>query len=112
MKKDTSWGGESVVGYYQQHVILPHLTRLVAPKKGEHIVDLGCGEGYFTKKFAHDGAKVTGVDISKELIAKAKESKNSNEEYYVGSAENLKHITDHVADKVTIILAIQNMNNV
>jgi ubiquinone/menaquinone biosynthesis C-methylase UbiE len=111
MKKDTSWGSESVVGYYQKNVILPHLT-LVAPKKGEMIVDLGCGEGYFAKKFAHDGASIIGVDVSKYLIDKAKESKNSNEEYYVGSAENLKHITDHVADKVTIILAIQNMNNV
>jgi ubiquinone/menaquinone biosynthesis C-methylase UbiE len=112
MKKDTSWGKESVVGYYQKNVILPHLTRLVAPKKGELIVDLGCGEGYFSKKFAHDGAQIIGIELSKELVAKAKESKNSNEEYYVGSAENLKMLTDTFVDKVTIILAIQNMNNV
>ncbi len=111
MKKDTSWGKESVVGHYQQKIILPNLTRLIAPKNGEMILDLGCGEGYFAKKFAHDGARIIGVDASKELIEKAKESKNSNEEYYVGSAEKLKMIKDKIADKITLILAIQNMNN-
>ncbi len=111
MKKSTSWGGESVVGHYQQHVILPNLTRLIAPKKGELIVDLGCGEGFFAKKFAHDGAQVIGFDVSKELIEKAKETAGKNEEYHVGSAERLPLLKNSAADKITIILAIQNMDN-
>ncbi len=111
MKKDTSWGAESVVGHYQQKVILPNLTRLVAVKKGELVLDLGCGEGYFAKRFARDGARIIGVDNSKDLIEKAKESKNSNEEYYVGSADKLKMVHDASVDKITIILAFQNMDN-
>ena len=111
MKKDTSWGAESVVGHYQQKVILPNLTRLVAVKKGELVLDLGCGEGYFAKRFARDGARIIGVDNSKDLIEKAKESKNSNEEYYVGSADKLKMVRDASVDKITIILAFQNMDN-
>src|SRR3989344_5804116 len=111
MKKSTSWGEESVVGHYQQKVILPNLTRLVAPKKGELIIDLGCGEGYFAKKFAHDGANVIGFDISKELIAKARKTAGKNEEYHAGSADDLSLLKNSSADKITIILAIQNMNN-
>src|SRR3989344_1131193 len=111
MKQTTSWGEESVVGHYQQKVILPNLTRLVAPKKGEVILDLGCGEGYFAKKFAHDGARVIGVDNSKKLIALAQKNAGPNEEYHVWSADDLHSLKDGGVDKITIILAIQNMDN-
>lgn len=111
MKKDTSWGGESVVGHYQQKVILPNLTRLVAPKKGEVILDIGCGEGYFAKKFAGDGARVIGVDSSKRLITLAQKTAGKNEEYHAWSADELPSLKDASVDKITVILAAQNMDN-
>jgi trans-aconitate methyltransferase len=48
----------------------------LAPKEGEHILDVGCGTGTLTEKIAEAGAVVTGIDASQEMIAKAKQAYN------------------------------------
>ncbi len=111
MKKDTGWGEEAVVGYYQKEVILPNLHRLVAPEKDEVILDLGCGEGFFAKKFARSGAEIIGVDVSKKLIAAAQRTAGKNEKYHVGSAADLAFIRNSSVDKILFILSLQNMDN-
>lgn len=50
------------------------LVELLAPKAGEHILDLGCGTGQLTEKIAESGAFVQGIDSSLSMITKA----NSN----------------------------------
>lgn len=44
---------------------------LLNAQPGEHILDLGCGDGALTTKIAATGAKVTGVDSSPGMIAAA-----------------------------------------
>jgi trans-aconitate methyltransferase len=44
---------------------------LLAPRAGERILDLGCGDGVLTEKIAAAGASVTGVDASADMIAAA-----------------------------------------
>lgn len=44
----------------------------LAPRPGERILDLGCGDGVLTGELARRGAIVTGVDISEELLAAAR----------------------------------------
>jgi trans-aconitate methyltransferase len=45
---------------------------LLAPKAGEHILDLGCGDGVLTKKIVDMGSEVVGVDSSPEFVAAAR----------------------------------------
>jgi trans-aconitate methyltransferase len=48
------------------------VVNLLAPRAGERILDLGCGDGPLTKKLADFGCQVVGVDASQEMIAAAK----------------------------------------
>jgi SAM-dependent methyltransferase len=45
---------------------------LLAPKAGERILDVGCGDGALTAKIAQRGAAVIGIDSSPEFIAAAR----------------------------------------
>src|ERR1700734_4086573 len=45
---------------------------LLAPKPGEKILDLGCGDGVLTKKLAHLGCEVVAVDSSVPQIEAAR----------------------------------------
>src|SRR3977135_1968824 len=45
---------------------------LLAPKPGERILDLGCGDGELTVKLVEHGCNVVGIDSSREQIAGAK----------------------------------------
>jgi trans-aconitate 2-methyltransferase len=45
---------------------------LLAPRKGERILDLGCGSGQLTAAIADAGADVIGLDSSPEMLAEAR----------------------------------------
>ena len=47
------------------------VLELLAPRPGERILDLGCGDGALTEVLARD-ARVTGVDASAEQVAAAR----------------------------------------
>jgi SAM-dependent methyltransferase len=47
------------------------VVELLAPRAGERILDLGCGDGALTRKLAELGCTVVGVDASQEMIAAA-----------------------------------------
>ena len=116
----TSWGNVadwydnllSEDDTYQSKVILPNLMRLADPKKGETILDLACGQGFFSRALSESGAQVIGVDISKELIEKAKKEKekgNVGVEYFIAPSHELTMIAIATLDKIIIVLALQNI---
>jgi ubiquinone/menaquinone biosynthesis C-methylase UbiE len=85
--------------------------RLLRPKEGMQIIDIGCGEGFFSRAFAEAGADVFGVDLSKELIAFATEKRAPRTRFAVASADKLTGVPDNTYDAAIIILAIQNMRD-
>ncbi|KKW42559.1 MAG: Methyltransferase type 11 [Candidatus Magasanikbacteria bacterium GW2011_GWA2_56_11] len=120
MKKDTSW--EEVAGWYGElveetadtyhsQVILPHLLRLLPPKRGERWLDIGCGTGFFTRAMANSGALITGIDASREMIAQARTRGDKNADYRLASADKLTMFAAGTFDTVTIILALQNIED-
>ena len=48
------------------------VLELLAPKPGEHILDLGCGDGALTEKIAAAGATVVAVDAAPDMVAAAR----------------------------------------
>ena len=49
------------------------LVETLQPQAGERILDLGCGDGFLTRKLAESGATLVGVDASLQMVAAAKE---------------------------------------
>ncbi|WP_457746952.1 class I SAM-dependent methyltransferase [Sulfurimonas sp.] len=49
------------------------VVKLLNPKKGEDILDLGCGDGSLAIEIKKYGAKVIGIDLSADMISKSRE---------------------------------------
>ena len=115
--KSASWGGvahwyDTLLAdddTYQARVILPNILRAMAIKKGEKVLDLACGQGFFTRAFFAEGADATGVDIGKQLILIAKKESPKDIKYFPHSAEDLSLFEDASFEKIAIVLAIQNI---
>lgn len=74
------------------------------------ILDLGCGEGYYTRglKEVFNQDTVYGLDISKEAINMA--TKYTKDIYWlVGNSKNLP-IVDHSLDFITALFTVVNQN--
>ena len=106
------WYDEHLEGTdtYQAKVIAPNLLRMLTPKKGEIILDLACGQGYFSRLVSGAGVSVTGVDLSGVLIGKAKE-KSSDIAYIIAPANDTK-LKKESFDKVFTVLAFENIKEV
>jgi trans-aconitate methyltransferase len=50
------------------------VVELLDPKRGERILDLGCGSGQLTARIAEAGAMVEGIDQSPDMIAQARKN--------------------------------------
>jgi 2-polyprenyl-3-methyl-5-hydroxy-6-metoxy-1,4-benzoquinol methylase len=51
---------------------LARLVRFAALPPGAHVLDAGCGPGLVAEAFLEAGCRVTGVDLSAEMIARAR----------------------------------------
>ncbi len=118
-KTPTSWGKEAE--WYNEHltkddtyhaqVVLPNVLRVVDPKKGLKVLEIGCGEGYFSRELAKKGAEVLASDISAELIEIGKK-KGGNVTYRVSNAEDLSWVEEGKYDVALAVLTIQNMEKI
>lgn len=73
MTTDTRWEAQ---GYKHHAGFVPELgmpvVDLLAPRPGERILDLGCGEGTLTERLVSAGCSVVGVDSSPDFVASAR----------------------------------------
>ena len=57
---------------FHRRLIEPSVLHLLALRDGESILDVGCGNGALARRLAEEGAQVTAVDFSEEMIRLAK----------------------------------------
>ena len=66
------------------------LTELLAPEKGETLLDIGCGTGYFTRRLAREcGLSVAGLDPDPAWLRFAADRAVAGERFVAGSGARL-----------------------
>lgn len=120
INKDTSWGGvaewyngllEGDADSYQSKVVMPNVLRVLDPKPNMKVLDMACGQGYFSRAFRRSGAEVSACDISPELVDFAKSHQEKDIAYEVAPSDKTS-FASKTFDAVVIILAIQNIERV
>lgn len=98
--------------YNHKTYINPVIMEILGEAKNKKILDLACGQGYFSKILADEGAKVTGVDISEKLIEIAKQKYNkSNLNFLIRDGSNLEGIENDSFDIVIINMALHDIRH-
>ena len=96
---------------YHREVVLPGVLRLLAPKSGETMLDIACGQGVLARMLFERGVKVVGIDAARSLVAAAKQRSGPSIEYDVGDVRELQKIVPEAHfDAAACVLAIQNIH--
>ena len=118
-RNDTSW--ENSAQWYDrligergselyQSVVLPGAIELLNPQRGEQVLDIGCGQGVFSRALATKGCQVTGIDAAATLVKKAKEYPSRTPVKYLHRDAAALHGLGPF-DAISAILCIQNMQH-
>ena len=70
------WGWGTLAGQHRAQRRADLLIKATDMNKNSTILEIGCGTGMFTQMFARTNAQITAVDISPELIERAKKRVN------------------------------------
>ena len=81
------------------------LIYLLQPAPGASLLDVGCGTGYFSRRFAAAGLRVTGIDPDRAAIGFAREQDTGTVSYLIGSANALP-FPDQAFDYCTAITSL------
>lgn len=106
---------ESGKDYYRHEIHGPAMLAVCEPLLGRHVLDLGCGQGYFTRQLAQCGAQAVGVDISEELLGFAREHEAEEQlgiDYRLMNASDVHlHFAAGSFDLVTACFSLHDMAN-
>jgi SAM-dependent methyltransferase len=67
----------------EAQAFVQNLINYLQPLPGSRMLDIACGEGRYAVQLAEQGYDVTGIDISRISIEKAKAHENDNLHFYV-----------------------------
>ena len=104
-EKQERWS-QSEIGREVQRLQMDLTRRLIRPRRGERLLDVGCGTGQYMSMFKQDGLDVTGLDPSPAMLKAAEERLGTREGLYNGRAENLP-FEDNEFDLVIMITSLE-----
>jgi ubiquinone/menaquinone biosynthesis C-methylase UbiE len=107
------WAEEVRSGFdfYRELYTLPAFLDFMPDIAGQRVVDLGCGEGSNTRRFAQLGGRMSGIDLSPEMIdhARRKEAEEPfGITYEIGSFSELSPFADEQFDGALSTMALMD----
>jgi len=97
------------LGAFVDEVETKLVLSLFKPTEGMKILDVGCGTGNFSIKLAEMGFEVIGIDISEDMLAKARKKANEkglNIQFRIMDVYNLD-FSDNTFDGVLSMAAFE-----
>jgi len=109
-----TWANDVRKGYdtYRHLFNNPAFFEFCGSLAGLDVLDVGCGEGYNTRLHARRGARVTGVDISAEMIRLAREQEEAEPlgiRFALASGSDLSLFEDERFDAAVSTMAMMDM---
>jgi ubiquinone/menaquinone biosynthesis C-methylase UbiE len=97
---------------YRNVFLIPHTFALLGEVGAKKILDVGCGEGGYTRILASKGAHVTGIDGSARLIDIAKQRAGKENLTIVYEVRNANSLYDLEEESFDIVLAAMSLMDV
>jgi len=107
------WAADVRAGYdlHRELYTFPAFLDFMPAIDGRRVIDLGCGEGHNTRRFARLGGRLTGIDLSAALIglARAEEDRDPlGSRYAVASFTGLDGFADASFDVALSTMALMD----
>jgi ubiquinone/menaquinone biosynthesis C-methylase UbiE len=95
---------------YHKTYTNPQIFKLLGKIKGKRVLDLACGQGYFSELLKKRGGKIVGVDYSRKFIEIAKKRK-SEVEFRVGSSSNMSFLKKNSFDYIVCNFGLHDIKD-
>ena len=108
------WIAHADASDYQKLFLQPRMLAFAGDAAGRRVLDLGCGEGSYSRELSRRGARVTGVDGSGTLIDVARQraaAAGLDIEYHCLNANALTVATDRAFDLIVASMVLMNVED-
>jgi len=97
--------------HYLRKIQWEIIESYLSPAKGDYILDVACGDGFYSRKMAANGARVEAIDVEPDRIRNARTYHNvPRVHYHLANAEDLPY-PDKTFDKVVSVCALEHFHN-
>ena len=108
------WVAHADASDYQNLFLQPRMFRLAGNVAGRRLLDLGCGEGAYSRELARRGAHVTGIDGSARLVEVASEraaAARLDIDYHCANASALEGVLPGSFDLIVASMIFMNVED-
>jgi SAM-dependent methyltransferase len=98
---------------HHRNLAIPAVLDLLQAQNGEHLLDIGAGQGVLAPYITKSGAKYTGIDVSPNLLEIARKRHGKHGQFLQGDARRLatvRGISGGTFDAVIFLLSIEDID--
>jgi ubiquinone/menaquinone biosynthesis C-methylase UbiE len=108
------WVAHADASDYQNLFLMPKMLEMIGEVRSRKVLDLGCGEGSYSRELARRDAEVTGIDGSAKLIEVARERAHAEKlrvEYVCVNASAMGEVAAASFDLVMAAMSLMNVED-
>lgn len=96
---------------YNAHYERPAMLALLPDVVGAHVLDAGCGDGWYAQQLAARGARITAVDASPRMVQHARRRLGPDADVRVADLARPLEFADGAFDGIVSALALEHVRD-